>query len=162
MKNDLNLRYIIIIKANTQTKAPTQLDSMSLFFFLREGEREVKRGRGRQSLKQVPCMPSTESDTGLDLMTLRSWPEPKSHIRCLNDWATWPPQLWVLMQGLSHCWAVVSRGNVVNAGWKVEDLWLDRYYKLLGEANIVGLRTIFVKQSLKSQRLGMIAQPFKL
>lgn len=39
---------------------------------------------------------------------------------------------------------------------------MDRYYKLLGEANIVGLRTIFVKQSLKSQRLGMIAQPFKL
>ena len=35
-------------------------------------------------------MPSTKPNTGLDLTTLRSWPEPKSRVRCLTNWTTQP------------------------------------------------------------------------
>jgi len=35
--------------------------------------------------------PSTEPDVGLDLTALRSWPEQKSRIGCLIDWATQAP-----------------------------------------------------------------------
>ena len=36
-------------------------------------------------------MPSAEPDTGLDLMTVRSRPEPKSRVERLTDCATWAP-----------------------------------------------------------------------
>lgn len=37
-------------------------------------------------------MPSEELDVGLDLMTLRSWPEPKSSGRLNGDGAIWAPR----------------------------------------------------------------------
>ena len=62
-------------------KGSTGLGVFFFFFFLREIERDILRGsrevarkeREREDLKQVPhSMPSTESDVGLDLTTLRS------------------------------------------------------------------------------------------
>ena len=46
-----------------------------------EGEREIQAG----------SMPSWELDVGLDSMTLRSWPEQKTRVRYLTDWATQAP-----------------------------------------------------------------------
>ena len=44
----------------------------------RQGERESQAG----------FLPSAEPDAGLDLMVLKSWPEPKSRVGCLTDWGT--------------------------------------------------------------------------
>ena len=53
------------------------------WFFLRG------RGRAREKRKSlVDSLLSTESDAGLQLTTLRSWPELKPRVRCLTNWAT--------------------------------------------------------------------------
>ena len=51
----------------------------------REGERET----------QADFPLNVEPSAGLDLMTLRSWPEWKSRVRCLTDWATHAPLYWI-------------------------------------------------------------------
>ena len=47
---------------------------------------EVERGRDRipGRLRAV----STEPDVGLNSRTVRSWPEPRSRVRCLTNWTT--------------------------------------------------------------------------
>ena len=50
-----------------------------------EIEDEWGRGRGRERT------PSVEPDTGLELTTLGSWPEPNSRVRRSTDWATQVP-----------------------------------------------------------------------
>ena len=67
----------------------------------RERERESERERERESMRawtvgrsregQIDFMLSPEPYTGLHLTTLRSWPEPKSKVRILIDWATQVP-----------------------------------------------------------------------
>ena len=52
------------------------------------GERGSKR-RGRERISD--SVVSVKPDTGLHLMTLRSWSEPKSKVGCLNNWATQAP-----------------------------------------------------------------------
>ena len=49
------------------------------------GERTEGEGE-RESSASSPL--SKEPEEGLDLTTLRSWPEPKSRVRCSTDWAT--------------------------------------------------------------------------
>ena len=61
-----------------------------LFIYL-EG---TSRGRGKVEGErefQAYSMLSVEPSMGLSHMTPRSWPEPKSRIRCLTDWATQAP-----------------------------------------------------------------------
>ena len=52
----------------------------------------MKGGAGREGKRISSRLPSwawsREPDTGPDLMTLRSWPEPKAKVGCLTDWAT--------------------------------------------------------------------------
>ena len=62
-------------------------ESKFVFFWEREREREREResawvgeGRGRERKRK--------SEAGLNVRTVRSWPEPKSRIRCLTNWAT--------------------------------------------------------------------------
>ena len=58
--------------------------------------RQWKEGRGRESSSRYPT--GVEPTWGsLDLMTLRSWPEPKSRVGCLNNWATQVPQKWFFL-----------------------------------------------------------------
>ena len=52
----------------------------------REREREAEREGERES--QAGSTVSSEPDTGLHPMIMRSWPELKSRVRCLTDWAT--------------------------------------------------------------------------
>ena len=68
---------------------PINLIFLDLFFLFRKREREREWGAGRES--QVDSLLSVELNTGLDLMTLRSLPEPKSRVRCSIDWATQVP-----------------------------------------------------------------------
>ena len=49
----------------------------------------------RERESQADSTPSLEPDAGLDFMTLRSWPEPQSHVRYSTDWATQVPQDFV-------------------------------------------------------------------
>ena len=56
-------------------------------------------------------MPSVEPNEGLELMTLRSRPEPRQRVGCLTDWAMQAPQhLWFLtcfsMSYFFHKWHV--------------------------------------------------------
>ena len=67
-----------------------------LFFFLNVRLFwEIKwtsRGRGRERESQAGPMLSAQSPTwGSISWTTRSWPEPKSRIGCLTDWATQAP-----------------------------------------------------------------------
>jgi len=59
---------------------------------LREKEQGVCRGGGgeRERESYAGSTPSVEPDAGLDLTTLR-WPEPKSRVRRLTDWAAQRP-----------------------------------------------------------------------
>ena len=60
------------------------------------------RGRGRKGEKISGRLLAEHEvlrgwispDSGLNLTTLRSWPELKSRGRCLTDWATQVPQRW--------------------------------------------------------------------
>ena len=61
-----------------------------LFILERERESMCKQGEGqREKEKQTPL--NREADAGLDPRTLKSWPELKSRVRRLNDWATQAP-----------------------------------------------------------------------
>ena len=65
------------------------------FFFFREGSgaEEQRKGEGERE-SQTGSTPSTELDTGLDLTTLKSWPEPKSRVKCLTDWSSQVKHFW--------------------------------------------------------------------
>ena len=54
---------------------------------------ELGRGRGRGTERVLGSTPSLEPDSGLDLTTVRSRPEPKSRVGYLTDRATQAPQL---------------------------------------------------------------------
>ena len=54
----------------------------------RVSESKHSQGRGRERREresQAGSTPSTEPDVGLDLTTMRSWPEPKSRVRHLTN-----------------------------------------------------------------------------
>ena len=51
-----------------------------------------RRRRGRERESQADSPLSAEFSVGLDLTTLRSWPEPKSRVRHLTVWVTQVPQ----------------------------------------------------------------------
>lgn len=53
----------------------------------RGGENERERDKDRDRDKQTPYW-AWSPDSGLDLMTMRSWPETKWRVRCLTYWAT--------------------------------------------------------------------------
>ena len=55
-----------------------------------EKKREEAEGQGERESESV-FIPSAQPDMGLDFMTLRSRPEPKSRVRCLTDGATQVP-----------------------------------------------------------------------
>lgn len=47
-------------------------------------------------------MPEAEPDpdSGLDLTTQRSWPEPQSKVQHLTDWASQVPHIWIILNKL--------------------------------------------------------------
>ena len=52
-------------------------------------------GEGEEEREnQASFTPSVEPDEGLNLTTLRSWPEPEPRIRRITDWATQAPQTY--------------------------------------------------------------------
>ena len=55
-----------------------------------EGQRE----RRRERIPSRVCTVSPGPDVGLSLTTMRLWPELKSRVRCLTDWATQAPQIF--------------------------------------------------------------------
>ena len=58
------------------------------------GREEGGRGRGRRRKRNSSILCGEhDPHVGLDLMTLRSWPERKPSVRCLTNWATWHP--WI-------------------------------------------------------------------
>ena len=57
-------------------------------FFFRDGEGVEGEGE-RES--EAGFMPGADPDSGLNLMTLKSSPEPKSRVRCLIDWGIQVP-----------------------------------------------------------------------
>jgi len=82
-----------------------------LFVFRENSSEHVSNGRGREREResQTDSALSTEADAGLDLMTLRLWPELKSRFGCLTDGATQaPPSLWFLSL------AIFGHSSVVN------------------------------------------------
>ena len=62
--------------------------------FICEWER-VHIGGGAEGKGQANSALSTEPNVGFDLLTLRSWPEQKSRVRCSTDWGTQAPILIV-------------------------------------------------------------------
>ena len=77
------------------------------------GEREYRgKWAGEDKGKESPAdsLLIAESGSGLDPVTLRSWPEPKPRGRHLADWATWAPldifKVKILGNVLGNCyWA---------------------------------------------------------
>ena len=58
-------------------------------------------------------MLSMEHNAGLDLMTMRSWPEPKSRVGCSTDWVTQAPQ---------HMIIFISAGNMIYHFLKLREI----------------------------------------
>jgi len=90
-----------------------------LFIWERERERERTRvhelgeaeGEGERE-SQADSTLSAEPDVGLDLMTLRSWPELKSRVGRSTDWATqvlWERYFWVARDTYSQMWFPFSK-----------------------------------------------------
>ena len=65
---------------------------LKMFIYFWEGERErAGGGAEKEKREKIPSRFSavrTEPDVGLDLMILGSWPELKSRVRRLTNWAT--------------------------------------------------------------------------
>ena len=77
------------------------------------GKRRGKREGERES--PVDSLLSEEPDVGLDPTILRSWPEPKSRVKCLTNWANQAPHNFaVLME-------VVIGIDLDGKGWQRED-----------------------------------------
>ena len=68
-----------------------------------EGEAEEERERE----SQAGSMPSAEPDMGLDPMTARSWPEPKSRVRQLTE----PPRCPETLDILKPCYRWISENE---------------------------------------------------
>ena len=87
-------------RSQTLTNWATQAPLYTLFFvclfvcFFRERDSaqggEKQRKRERENLKQAPH-PVQSPKVGLNLRTLRSWPEPKSRVGSLTNWAASVP-----------------------------------------------------------------------
>ena len=68
---------------------------------MRETEREKEVEGQRERKSQAGFTLSVQSPTrGSNPWTVRSWPEPKSRVRHLTDWATQAPQLGLLLKYL--------------------------------------------------------------
>jgi len=99
--------------------------SFILFFFSFILEKEKVcvckqgRGRGRERESQADSALSVEPDKGLDLTSLRSWPEPKSRAGCLTDWATQAPhclrQSFKLMPKMKSCPHFFSKSKTLTS-----------------------------------------------
>ena len=57
-----------------------------LFIWERENEHEWREGDGHRE-RERESQADSGPTLGPDPMTLRSWPEPKSRVRCLTQWA---------------------------------------------------------------------------
>ena len=64
---------------------------MILFLSEREWELGKDRARGREYLMQVSCPVQSLMGGSISWPWMRSWPESKSRVRCLPDWATQAP-----------------------------------------------------------------------
>ena len=70
--------------------------------------------RKRKNLKQTLTLSAERhAEFGLTLTTLRSWPEPKSKVKCLSDWAIQVP----------HPWGFVITPTPLGSGYHLSVLW---------------------------------------
>ena len=80
-------------------------DDFFFFFpflvFREQEERKRSRGRGRGTISSK-LHAQHGAEQGLNLMTLRSWLEPKLRVRHLTDWTTQAPSGWFLRLGIDH------------------------------------------------------------
>ena len=68
------------------------------------------KGRGRESQADSPWA-QTPMQARLDLMILRSWPEPKSRVECLTAWATQDPPFKLCFEVSRPTFKSSSSGN---------------------------------------------------
>ena len=134
------------------------------FFFLKESESKSeskserkrwvgvgKRKRERENPKQTPC--SVWPDTGLDLMTLRSWLEPKLRVGSLTDWGIQAPLVDVILSFYSVAPTISQVISSPYIGqWKRQSVSLNDEIKFLEFIlfPLIGLTCIlwsFLKQS---------------
>ena len=57
-------------------------------------KREKEKTQGGAGEEQADSMLSTEPNMGFNIMTLRSWPEPKSRVGHLARWGTHAPPVY--------------------------------------------------------------------
>ena len=128
---------------NIKMQSPIPLDGAFIFFkirfiYLRERARGRARGgggenrvRGRENISRDSPL-STEPHTGLELMTLRSWLDPKPRVRHSTDWVTQAPLDWAFrMYDMWHQFVIIKDHSYIeisseNAVWHktVKDLKL--------------------------------------
>ena len=76
--------------------------------------REVGRGREREEEResQVGSTPSTEHEEGLDFMTVRSRPEPKSRVGCSTNGATQAPLKLKILKRMTVVLIIYTQSKV--------------------------------------------------
>ena len=75
-------------------------------------ERESQREREREIESQAGSMPSAQSPTrGSNSLTVRSWPEQRSKIRCLIYWATQEPLYYRFLTINMH-WGISQQSSL--------------------------------------------------
>ena len=81
--------------------------SISVYFFFkfiyfeRQREREsagASRGEAGRESQAVFTLSAQSPMQGSNSRTMRSWPEPKSRVRCLTDWATQAPCVFTVLR----------------------------------------------------------------
>ena len=88
------------------------------------------RGEGtKERRKRISDSPlNVELDMGLDPTTTRSWPEPKSRIRCFTNWASQAPLTWHSCQILNVIRHMIYPGNkwhFPSLPWTTEFFWVN-------------------------------------
>ena len=93
---------------------PLKIYFFIFYFFERVGGRG--RGRGTEGISSRLLL-STEPDAGLDPMTLRWWPEPKSRAWCLTNWAAQGPLIHLWIYPLTLSWTGSIQTNQISKIW---------------------------------------------
>ena len=111
----------------------------------RERERERERERGRERKSQANSMLPAQSPVwGLIPWTVRSWPELKSRVGRLTDWATQVPLIWVTFWesfiqlhaqkqffNVSILRALLGKMKQVEVYLSQLDYWLKTFYSIM-------------------------------
>ena len=132
------------------------LKRIFIYLFLRERARAGKGQREGERESQAGSVLSAQSPMwGLMSHTVRSWPEPKSRVRCLTNWATQVPLYHLISlkrKGFKQIWQNIK---VTRPGWWV--IFLDGAYVILW--NTSRLKDTLLKFCLELHSAGL-ARPY--